>query len=173
MQAHPEHHNVFSYYEVFDPSLKAEGSISTIRIVRRKVQPWTKIGKWISQILPAPTQQGSSSKDAQSSDNGEDLYALKTIQKEHVKNLHYLNEMRNEIRVLKHLDHKNIVRVYDSFENKNRIYLVMEYCRGGELYERSPYTEQDAAKIVRQILSAVRCMYILCLLSFMPRACFE
>jgi serine/threonine protein kinase len=35
----------------------------------------------------------------------------------------------------------------------------LEYCSGGDLHQRAPYTEQDAAKIVKQILSAVKYLH--------------
>lgn len=36
---------------------------------------------------------------------------------------------------MKLLDHPNIVKVYEIIENEDRIYLIMEYAAGGELFE--------------------------------------
>lgn len=36
--------------------------------------------------------------------------------------------------MLKHLDHPNIVRIYEYFEDEERIYIIMELCRGKELF---------------------------------------
>jgi len=43
--------------------------------------------------------------------------------------------MRYEIDILKNLDHPNIIKFYEVFEDKKHIYLVTEYCDGGELFD--------------------------------------
>ena len=34
------------------------------------------------------------------------------------------------------LDHPNIVKYYETFDDHDNIYIVMEHCGGGELFER-------------------------------------
>ena len=87
-------------------------------------------------------------------DSPEQLLALKEISKDQVDAV-FLEELRNEVAILRTLDHPNIVRVYEMFESKRAIYLVMEYCSGGDLYGRLPYTESQVAKIMTKVLSAV------------------
>lgn len=43
--------------------------------------------------------------------------------------------MINEVNILRELKHENIVRCYDKFVDKKNtsIFLVMEYCKGGDL----------------------------------------
>jgi calcium-dependent protein kinase len=57
------------------------------------------------------------------------------------------------------LTHPNILRLYEVFEDKHKIYLVTEYCDGGELFDeivkREKFNENDAAHIIKQLLSAV------------------
>jgi calcium-dependent protein kinase len=64
-----------------------------------------------------------------------------------------------EIEILRQLDHPNIVRLYEVFQDDKRYYLVTELCTGGELFEeiakRTNFSEQDAAEIIKQVLSAV------------------
>jgi calcium-dependent protein kinase len=43
--------------------------------------------------------------------------------------------MKNEINILKQLDHPNILKLFESYEDDKRFYLVTELCTGGELYE--------------------------------------
>ena len=81
-------------------------------------------------------------------------YALKSIQLRLVERK-YLDELRNEINVLRTLDHPNIVKAYEVYETKANIYVLMEYCSGGDLYARAPYMENQAANIVTQICSAI------------------
>jgi len=67
--------------------------------------------------------------------------------------------LRYEIDILKNLDHPNILRLYEVFEDKKFIYLVTEYCDGGELFdaiiERKKFDEKDAANVLKQLLSAI------------------
>lgn len=72
-------------------------------------------------------------------------YALKSIHMEHVRNEVYRQELKNEIELLKTLDHPNIVKAIETFEYHNHVYILLELCSGGDLYVRDPYTEEQAA----------------------------
>jgi calcium-dependent protein kinase len=65
----------------------------------------------------------------------------------------------NEIEVLKKLDHPNILKVYEFYQDETNYYIIMEYCAGGELFDRivntKHYTEAKAAFIMKQLLSAI------------------
>ena len=61
------------------------------------------------------------------------VVAIKAIQKKKMKD--DIGQIREEIRILQTLDHPNIIRYYETFENNNFMYLVMEYCPGGELFD--------------------------------------
>lgn len=67
--------------------------------------------------------------------------------------------LKYEIDILKNLDHPNIVRLYEVFEDQRNIYLVTELCTGGELFDeilnRDVFTEKEAASIIKQVLSAI------------------
>ena len=64
-----------------------------------------------------------------------------------------------EIQILRSLDHPNIVKIFEYFEDMRRYYIVMEYCRGGELFQevlrQEHFSEQTAATILQQLFSAV------------------
>jgi len=67
--------------------------------------------------------------------------------------------LEREIAVMKLLEHPNIVRLYDVWENRNELYLIMEYVDGGELFhyvdERKGLSEHETVYIFRQIVSAI------------------
>ena len=46
-----------------------------------------------------------------------------------------VDQFAEEIRLHSSLDHPNIVKFYGVFEEKNYIYLVMEYMNGGTLFD--------------------------------------
>jgi serine/threonine protein kinase len=65
----------------------------------------------------------------------------------------------NEISIIKELDHPNILKVHEAYQDEFCLYIVTELINGGELFEeickRSNFTEQDAAVIIKQILEAM------------------
>lgn len=62
--------------------------------------------------------------------------------------------------ILKNLDHPNIVKFHETYEDDHYIHLVTEYCSGGELLERviekGSLSENEAALIMKKALSAVK-----------------
>lgn len=65
----------------------------------------------------------------------------------------------SEMNILRNLDHPNIVKLYELYEDPKNYYLVTEYCNGGELFDRIKrlnfFTEKQAADLMKQILGAV------------------
>ncbi|KIW09359.1 uncharacterized protein PV09_00257 [Verruconis gallopava] len=68
--------------------------------------------------------------------------------------------LEREIAIMKLLKHPNIVRLYDVWENRNEIYLIMEYVKGGELFEyvaeRHRLQEDVTVYLFRQIIWALK-----------------
>jgi calcium-dependent protein kinase len=65
-----------------------------------------------------------------------------------------------EILILEHLTGQpNIVEFRGAYEDKQNLYLIMELCSGGELFDRiiakGSYSEMEAATIIRQIVNVV------------------
>ena len=67
--------------------------------------------------------------------------------------------MLNEIQTLRNLDHPNIVKIYEYFEDDKRFYIVTVHIQGGELFDeiiaRGKFDERDAAVLMRQLLSCI------------------
>mmetsp|Transcript_44368 Transcript_44368/g.100078 ORF Transcript_44368/g.100078 Transcript_44368/m.100078 type:complete len:460 (+) Transcript_44368:120-1499(+) len=86
--------------------------------------------------------------------------AVKKISKKRVRNL---KGLRQEIEVMKMTDHPNIVKLYETYEDSARIYLVMECCEGGELFDKvldaKRFDERQTAICMRQLLRATRYLH--------------
>ncbi|PIA60080.1 hypothetical protein AQUCO_00400752v1 [Aquilegia coerulea] len=85
--------------------------------------------------------------------------AVKVILKSSMTTTIAMEDVKREVKILHALTgHKNLVQFYDSFEDDDNIYIVMELCRGGELLDRilsrgGIYSEKDAKAVMVQILS--------------------
>lgn len=73
--------------------------------------------------------------------------------------------MKREIRILAELDHPYIIRLHECFEDDQYIRLVLELCRGGELYYRlshqpdGRFAEHVACGYVHTMVSAIRYLH--------------
>jgi calcium-dependent protein kinase len=89
-----------------------------------------------------------------------DIRACKHLSKATIKNL---EKFEREIEILIRSDHPNIIKLYEVFESQRSLYLVMEECKGGEIFDRiiqhiqkkEMYSEKDAATIFQQVMSAI------------------
>ncbi|XP_009863843.1 PREDICTED: myosin light chain kinase 3-like [Apaloderma vittatum] len=74
------------------------------------------------------------------------------------------DEVKNEINVMNQLNHVNLIQLYDAFESKNNIVLVMEYVEGGELFDRIidenyNLTEMDTILFMKHICEGIQYMH--------------
>lgn len=69
----------------------------------------------------------------------------------------------NEIKIMMKCDHPNIIKLYEIFEDEKHISLIMDECKGGELFDRiiermengGKFSGKEAATLFRQLMSAV------------------
>lgn len=70
-----------------------------------------------------------------------------------------LNYLMQEIEILKKVDHPNIIRFYEAYEDDRYIYIVMEFCNGGDLFRKMTtlehLDENETRSLIRQILLSV------------------
>ncbi|KAL4658542.1 NUAK family SNF1-like kinase 2 [Arapaima gigas] len=85
--------------------------------------------------------------------------AIKSIRKSRIMDERDLMHIRREIEIMSSLNHPHIIAIYEVFENKDKIVIVMEYASRGDLYdyisERQKLSEREARHFFRQIVSAV------------------
>uniref|UniRef100_T1IV06 Protein kinase domain-containing protein n=1 Tax=Strigamia maritima TaxID=126957 RepID=T1IV06_STRMM len=91
-------------------------------------------------------------------ETGEEV-AIKTIKKAKIETEQDLIRIQREIQIMSSIQHPYIIHIYEVFENKDKIVLVMEYACGGEMYDFLNYkktlSESEARRLFRQISSAV------------------
>jgi len=73
------------------------------------------------------------------------------------------NILIDEVNILKTLDHPNLIRIYEFFEDPDCFYIVLEYSKGGDLFDRivemKNFNESQASEIMSQILSGVNYLH--------------
>ncbi|KAK0411348.1 hypothetical protein QR680_005612 [Steinernema hermaphroditum] len=74
-----------------------------------------------------------------------------------------LQKLYREVKIMKQLDHPNIVKLYQVMETDQTLYLVMEYASGGEVFDylvaHGRMKEKEARAKFRQIVSAVQYLH--------------
>lgn len=83
--------------------------------------------------------------------------AVKSISKEKAgTNLHLL---RRELEIMRLLDHPNVIKYFETYEDEKYIHIVMELCTGGDLFDKlialGSLSERHAAEILTSLLLAV------------------
>ena len=67
--------------------------------------------------------------------------------------------IEREVVIMKLISHPNVINLYDVWENRGELYLVMEFVEGGELFEYvscyGALPEQDAVRLFRQIIAGL------------------
>ena len=89
-----------------------------------------------------------------------EIRACKHLSKLNIQNL---DKFEREINILIKADHPNIIKLYEIFESQRSLYLVMEQCKGGEVFDRiiehiqnkQMYSEKDAANMFLQLMSSI------------------
>ncbi|GMM34415.1 hypothetical protein DASC09_017400 [Saccharomycopsis crataegensis] len=95
--------------------------------------------------------------------NNNDRYvAIKIIDK------HSINETQRkailkEINIMQKLDHKNIIKLYDSIESQDNFFLILEYCAGGEIFKQiinfTYLSEELSRHIIIQVVNAIKYLH--------------
>ena len=85
------------------------------------------------------------------------LFAMKIIEKSPYSNI---DGIKNEIKILKQLDHPNILKILQFHLTSDKFYIITDYCPEGELFneidKKNIFSERETSFIIYQILSAIR-----------------
>eukprot|EP00349_Pseudokeronopsis_sp_Brazil_P000825 CAMPEP_0202961350 /NCGR_PEP_ID=MMETSP1396-20130829/5399_1 /ASSEMBLY_ACC=CAM_ASM_000872 /TAXON_ID= /ORGANISM="Pseudokeronopsis sp., Strain Brazil" /LENGTH=103 /DNA_ID=CAMNT_0049681093 /DNA_START=90 /DNA_END=401 /DNA_ORIENTATION=- len=79
------------------------------------------------------------------------VFAVKSIPKEKLES--ELQMLEQELLIMMEVDHPNIIKFYETYKDNKYYHIVMEFCDGGELFERlielGQFNEKDAAQIIK------------------------
>ena len=86
--------------------------------------------------------------------------AVKVLDKAKVKKYDDPSKLLAEIEILKKIDHPNIMKIYEFYQDSKNYYIIMELINGKELFdyiveEENKFSENEIASIMKQILGAV------------------
>lgn len=88
---------------------------------------------------------------------GSGEFAMKVIDKPKLRGKEHMVE--NEIEIMKDCHHHNIVKLYEEYETSDKIYLVMELVKGGDLFDAITqsvkFGEVDSARMVKDLCNAL------------------
>jgi serine/threonine protein kinase len=87
------------------------------------------------------------------------LVAIKILEKSRIRDQADIERIIREIKILQEIRHNNIIKLYEIVENSDKIYLIMEYASGGELFDyivsRERLTEREACNLYMQVIDGV------------------
>jgi len=87
------------------------------------------------------------------------LVAIKSINKEYLEEERSWRKVAKEVAILKKINHKNIVRLFETYESAKHFLIVMEICSGGDLlnyvWKRRKLTEEFSKYFFKQLIEAL------------------
>ena len=88
-------------------------------------------------------------------------FAIKSIKKQKISKHRQI--LKRELEILTIVDHPNIIKLYETYEDELYLHLVMELCTGGDIFERlikkGSFSELEAAVIIRKLMGAVNYLH--------------
>ena len=93
----------------------------------------------------------------------EKLVAIKSINKNYLKEDSSKKKVMQEVYILKKIWHPNVIRLYETFETKKHILFVLEMCSGGDLLNyvwKWRWLKEDAAKYMfKQLIDGLQSIH--------------
>ncbi|KAL1361859.1 hypothetical protein HN51_010179 [Arachis hypogaea] len=160
-KSHVHNHHGNEYYEPSTPSPVPRKSPVNVRAINVVTNPTSgnifdryQFGKELGRGEFGVTHRCVDLKTGEA-------FACKKIAKSKLRTEIDVQDVRREVQIMRHLPkHPNIVSFREAYEDKDAVYLVMELCQGGELFDRivakGHYTERAAANVTKTILEVCK-----------------
>lgn len=89
----------------------------------------------------------------------EQIYAMKVLKKKYMRKKNQVEHIKTERQILELMDFAFIIKLKFAFQNEHKLYLVMDYCPGGELFfhiQRVERFNEEAVKFyAAQLILAI------------------
>ena len=93
----------------------------------------------------------------------DEILAMKIVKKKRM-NKDDLRAFRREITILSGVWHDNIINIHDWCETKDQLFIVLDYCGGGNVFDRiaeqKTFTELQASQLIKQVAEALYCLHM-------------
>lgn len=94
---------------------------------------------------------------------GKKPVAIKCISQKRIKDIKVKKKLYTEVDIHRSLKHKNIVEFKGVFQDENYVYILLELCPNGTVFDmlkkHNPFNEAQAALIVKQLLEALKYLH--------------
>ncbi|GLU00873.1 hypothetical protein SLE2022_182110 [Rubroshorea leprosula] len=85
--------------------------------------------------------------------------AIKILDRDHVRRHKMVEQIKNEISLMKLVKHPNVIKIFEVMASKTKIYIVIEFVDGGELFDKiakhGRLKEDEARTYFQQLINAV------------------
>lgn len=101
-------------------------------------------------------------------DKSNKFVAIKSIPNDKLSNPRLMEQFKKELKTLYRLSHKNIIKIVGVEKTINNVYLILEYCNGGTLYDYSQFYKRTyknrlpeliVQKIIKQVIEGLKFMH--------------
>jgi calcium/calmodulin-dependent protein kinase I len=137
--------------EVFDA-----WSAALMRASASGIEDYYTLGKLLGEGAFAQVRVGNDKK------TGEE-FAIKIIKKKEYDSRETEYILR-EVSIMKSIKHDNVVNTFDVFDSKENLYIVLEFMKGGELFdiiaESGHFSEKDASQVMRDVVKGVQYLHM-------------
>ena len=102
--------------------------------LRRKADQWLEeISERRADNIAGGDNLNSVTSTTKSTTSSEMIFAMKSIHLSRITDDTFVEELRNEVCILKTLDHPHIIKAIETFDHRNQLFVIMELCSGGDL----------------------------------------
>ena len=90
------------------------------------------------------------------------IFAIKVINKTKIIEHDLVEQIKLEVKIMYNLNHENVVKLHNHYEDDDNFYLILQYCSKGQLYsilkKEGRLNEKIASQFLREVISA--CCYL-------------